>query len=308
MVLSLTSIMRFALRIRDWILSLLSVILLLLVVFWISCFLYGSFYWAYMPSKESWTVDADFAFEVCNVAEKIQGQGKCSFPTAKVPIDNRAFLPGQVYSVRLDLMAPPSPKNYDTGMIMFCGRMLDRESNVVESGCKSAMMPYKNPYLRLMESVAIGPLQLLGFVEMNEKISVELFNDFVGQANRIDVEMRNVDFDFYSPAHLRIHAHFTGLRALMYHHPVFSSFIGVLTCSTFVFSLLYFFWRRFFEPRPATSTHSGRQEVARERIRQSQSSARNLTTSNVEQIDFSIGDDQQLRRRIATSNQLQNPE
>ena len=46
-----SSVMLLALRLRDWLLSILSLILLLLLVFWISAFIYGSFYFAYMPSR-----------------------------------------------------------------------------------------------------------------------------------------------------------------------------------------------------------------------------------------------------------------
>ena len=41
--------MRLALSLRDVLVALLSVILLLLAVFWASAFLYGSFYFFYMP-------------------------------------------------------------------------------------------------------------------------------------------------------------------------------------------------------------------------------------------------------------------
>ena len=46
---SWAGLMRLALSLRDVLVALLSVILLLLAVFWASAFLYGSFYFFYMP-------------------------------------------------------------------------------------------------------------------------------------------------------------------------------------------------------------------------------------------------------------------
>ncbi len=68
-----------ALKLRDWLLSLLSALLLMLVVFWTSAFLYGSFYLAYMPSAQTRTIPANFEFDVCQDL-----RARCSFPGAKV--------------------------------------------------------------------------------------------------------------------------------------------------------------------------------------------------------------------------------
>ena len=65
MALSASSVMRLALRLRDWMLSLLSIIILLLLVFWISFFLYGSFYLAYVPMQQSYSAQAHFTFKPC---------------------------------------------------------------------------------------------------------------------------------------------------------------------------------------------------------------------------------------------------
>ena len=62
--MSFSGLMRVALRLRDWLLSLLSALLLFLLVFWTSAFLYGSFHWVYMP-KETVSIPVHFTFEPC---------------------------------------------------------------------------------------------------------------------------------------------------------------------------------------------------------------------------------------------------
>ena len=126
----------------------------------------------------------------------------------------------------------------------------------------------------------MGPAQLLGIVDTNSYLSVEFFTDFVEnsaeKSSKIKIEIQNLEFDFFS-AKLRIHAHFSGLRRLMYDHPVFSSFLGISSAATLVFSLLYFFWRKIFEPSVVISANSSlneRREIARERLRLSSSQQR----------------------------------
>ncbi len=96
------------------------------------------------------------------------------------------------------------------------------------------------------------------------------------------LEVRHAGVDF-SLARLSVHAHFTGLRALMYHHPVAASCLGIASVSTAVFTALYLFWRKMFEPRvivPApprsqsAASLQDRQERAREALRKSSSQQR----------------------------------
>ena len=65
--------MRFALGLRDWMLSILSIILLLWLVFWISAFFYGSFYFSFMPSQQSFSKKIDLVFETCSQDERCSG-------------------------------------------------------------------------------------------------------------------------------------------------------------------------------------------------------------------------------------------
>ncbi len=132
----------------------------------------------------------------------------------------------------------------------------------VSSSCSTALLRHKTAAFELLESVALAPLQLLlgagassssaSFDAGADAVTVELFHSFVDDVRRpcarVDMEVRHAGVDF-GRAVLRIHAHFTGLRALMFHHPVAASFLGIGSISTVVFTALYFFWRRMFEPR-----------------------------------------------------------
>ena len=108
----LSALMLSALKVRDFMLSLLSAILLLLTVLWTSAFIYGSFYLAYVPSSDTHAVPANFEFQVCNLTDR------CSFPRAEVDLLRQSprggghlLLPGQKYSVSLHLRMPRSRKN-----------------------------------------------------------------------------------------------------------------------------------------------------------------------------------------------------
>ena len=66
---------------RDVALSVLSVVSLLLSVLWVSAFLYGSFYFVYMPSQ-TYEIGLNFKFDPCNEGDQEQIGVKCSFLTA----------------------------------------------------------------------------------------------------------------------------------------------------------------------------------------------------------------------------------
>ena len=70
----------------------------------------------------------------------------------------------------------------------------------------------------------------------------------VRRAASVSVTLRSLLVDVYSPGSLAVHAHFTGLRHLMFHYPLPASFLGISSIATMVFTLLYFFWHRLFEP------------------------------------------------------------
>ena len=96
-----------------------------------------------------------------------------------------------------------------------------------------------------------------------------------------------------------MHAHFSGLRFLLYHHPVFSSFVGISSIGTLVFTLLYLFWKRLFEPaivvnlgsseHKETSDLESRRQKARETLRRS---------STVQKISKRVAEDLE-RERLA---------
>ena len=88
---------------RDVALTVLSVVSLFLSVLWVSVFLYGSFYFLYMPSQ-TYEMGLNFKFDPCSGEEPIGV--KCSFLEANVsflspenPSPYFGLLPGQSYMV-----------------------------------------------------------------------------------------------------------------------------------------------------------------------------------------------------------------
>ncbi len=291
MAMSTSSLMLAALRVRDWMLSILSAIVLLLIVFWTSAFLYGSFYFAYMPRGLSLTFPAHFTFDVC----KEDLVSRCSFPKASVDFRRgqaATFLPGQKYTVSLELEMPRTKKNLDAGMFMVCLNMRREENgHSVEKKaeqCRAGMLRHKTAVFDLIESLFLAPFQLMSAATESdagiEVVDVQFDDEFVDDTYRpvsgAVLEMRHAGVDFAHAA-LRVHAHFSGLRALMFHHPVAASFLGVGSISTLVFSTLYFFWKSMFEPKSAVNMSRNssvllqeRQERAREALNRSSSQQR----------------------------------
>lgn len=240
--------MTLALRVRDAMLSILSLTLFFLVVFWISAFVYGSLYFFYMPTKDSVAVPVNLVFTPCGDGA---GEGRCSDLTANVPVaeDVFRFLPGEGYRVGLHLRLPPA--HNPATMIMFGLAMADEAREVVYKSERSAMPPYRTRARYLLESAVFAPLEVLQLTEYYDEMSVVFPGDFVPNvykpARSASVTVSSRTLDVVS-AELRIHSHFTGLRYFMYHHPVLSSFLGITSIATLVFTLLFFFWTKVFEP------------------------------------------------------------
>ena len=79
--------------------NLFSTLLTVLLVVSASLFMYGAFYYAYMP-KEIHEVDINFQFDACDTA-----MGMCSYPNASVFLDSKTkqLMTGQPYSINMQL-------------------------------------------------------------------------------------------------------------------------------------------------------------------------------------------------------------
>ncbi|XP_077028588.1 seipin isoform X2 [Agelaius phoeniceus] len=196
---------------------------LALLLLWASVFLYGSFYWAYLPAA---AVLRPLHLVFRSDCER-PGPELCSLiPTANVSLlgehREKLLLYGQLYRVSLELELPESPVNRELGMFM------------------------------------VG-LSLYGNGGKSLARSERAYSPTVGAL----VEIRSRRVQLYG-ARLRVHAHFSGLRYLLYHFPLTSAVVGVAGNWTLLALLTlggYLQWGRGPQrprPRPAQEQRNQR--------------------------------------------------
>ncbi|XP_068116771.1 seipin [Hyperolius riggenbachi] len=208
----------------------------LLLLLWVSVFLYGSFYYSYMPAvKFSCPVHYQYSSN-CDPPLGIL----CSFPTANVSLlrnnRDRVLMYGQPYRISLELQVPESAVNQNLGMFMVSMSCYTKGGKEISYAARSAMLHYKSPLLGFLETFAMLPLMLFGLSEQRQSIEVELHSEYredsyVPTTGAV-IQIQSVRLQIYS-AELRVHAHFTGLRYLLYHFPIMSAVIGI--SSNFIF-------------------------------------------------------------------------
>ncbi|XP_073665181.1 seipin isoform X6 [Tursiops truncatus] len=185
----------------------------ILLLLWVSVFLYGSFYYSYMPTVSHLSPVHFYYRTDCDSSASLL----CSFPVANVSLakggrDRRwgylgqVLMYGQPYRVTLELELPESPVNQDLGMFLVTISCYTRGGRIISTSSRS--------YVPTTGAV----------IEIHSK-RVQLYG-----------------------AYLRIHAHFTGLRYLLYNFPMTCAFVGVASNFTFLsvivlFSYMQWVWR-----------------------------------------------------------------
>ncbi|KAM9301945.1 seipin [Gastrophryne carolinensis] len=208
----------------------------LLLLLWVSVFLYGSFYYSYMPAvKYSCPVHYQYS-SGCESPPGIL----CSFPTANVSLlrnnRDRVLMYGQPYRVALELQVPESAANQELGMFMISMTCYTRGGKNISYTARSATLHYKSPLLRTLETLTTLPLLLSGLSEQKQIIEIELHSEYredsyVPTTGAV-IQIHSVRLQIYS-AQLLVHAHFTGLRYLLYNFPILCAVIGI--SSNFIF-------------------------------------------------------------------------
>ncbi|KAJ6657010.1 hypothetical protein lerEdw1_003011 [Lerista edwardsae] len=248
------------LRVRRTVLQTAILFCVLLLLLWISVFLYGSFYYSYMPTV-SYVSPVHFHFRTdCSSS----GPELCSFPIANVSFikDNRdrVLMYGQPYRISLELELPESPANQDLGMFMVVISCYTKGGRIITSSARSTMLHYRSKLLQALDTLAFSSLFLSGFSEQKQTVEVELFSDYKEDSYTTTIgaviELQTKRVQIYG-AHLRIHAHFTGLRYLLYNFPVTSAILGVSSNFAFLsvivlFSYLQWIWGSMW-PRESLS-------------------------------------------------------
>jgi len=242
--------------------SLLSTALTMSLVLAVSVFLYGTFYYAYMP-VELVNMPVSLEFEPCEG----QTSARCTFPTATVALGGKQqMLQGQVYSIKMMLEVPDSPGNEELGMFMACMNVTGQDGAAIARSCKSSISQYRSPMLRSMETLAFAPGLMIGWSEQKQSIPVTFFATFhpdphaVVRAFHVEVKSKLVQV---AHASLHIEASLTGLRHLMYRHSWFSAVLGVGTNILILMTIIGVSWTRF-RLGGASSMESFEEEVEEE--------------------------------------------
>eukprot|EP00079_Xenopus_tropicalis_P024593 XP_012817371.1 PREDICTED: LOW QUALITY PROTEIN: seipin [Xenopus tropicalis] len=150
----------------------------LLLLLWVSVFLYGSFYYSYMPTVK---YSSPVHYQYSSTCEPPPGI-LCSFPMSNVSLlrnnRDRVLMHGQPYRISLELQLPESTVNQDMGMFMVTMSCYTRGGKQISFTARSAMLHYKSPLLRTMETLASSPMLLLGLSEQKQTLEVELYSEY----------------------------------------------------------------------------------------------------------------------------------
>nr|KAF6275331.1 BSCL2 lipid droplet biogenesis associated, seipin [Myotis myotis] len=109
----------------------------ILLLLWVSVFLYGSFYYSYMPTV-SHLSPVHFHYRTdCDSSTSLL----CSFPVANVSLAkggrDRVLMYGQPYRVTLELELPESPVNQDLGMFLVTISCYTRGGRIISTSSRS---------------------------------------------------------------------------------------------------------------------------------------------------------------------------
>lgn len=268
----------------------------LVLLLWVSIFLYGSFYYSYMPTVSFSTPVHFYYSSDCDPSDS----ALCSHPKANISFmkneRDHVMANSQPYRVSLELEMPESPVNEQLGMFMVRMSCYTKGGNVVSSVGRSTMLHYRSSLLQTLSTLLFSPLLLTGMSEQKQLIEVELYSGYKSNAYQPTVgaviEIQSKRVQIYS-SQLRIHAYFTGVRYVLYNFPLTSAVIGVATNFAFLsvivlFSYLQFVWGGLWPPDQVrvrvmmgdNTRIQQRTEVARKRM-EKENSFKDLTSPKV---------------------------
>ncbi|XP_034868931.1 seipin isoform X2 [Mirounga leonina] len=215
----------------------------ILLLLWVSVFLYGSFYYSYMPTVSHLSPVHFYYRTDCDSSTSLL----CSFPVANVSLAkggrDRVLMYGQPYRVTLELELPESPVNQDLGMFLVTVSCYTRGGRIISTSSRSVMLHYRSDLLQMLDTLVFSSLLLFGFAEQKQLLEVELYSEYrensVTPPPPAAIEIHSKRIQMYG-AYLRIHAHFTGLRYLLYNFPMTCAFVGVASNFTFLSVIVLF--------------------------------------------------------------------
>ncbi|XP_035524738.1 seipin-like isoform X2 [Morone saxatilis] len=227
-------------RARQTVIQTIVVFSMVFLLLWIAAFLYGSFYYSYMPTAAfSTPVHYHYRTDCESPASFL-----CSYPVANVSLmknKKHVLTFGQAYRISLQLEMPDSPSNRELGMFMIKTVCFSRDGGQVASSARSSMLRYRSDLLRHLGTLLFLPAFLSGAAEQKQMLEVELFSDYTDDpyipSVTAVIEILSNKVQIYS-SHLYIYAHFTGIRYLLFNFPLLSALVGV--SSNFIFLSLLF--------------------------------------------------------------------
>ncbi|XP_026185492.1 seipin isoform X2 [Mastacembelus armatus] len=250
-------------RVRQRVIQSLVVFSVVFLLLCLAAFLYGSFYYSYMP-KPTFSTPVHYHYRTdCESHISFM----CSYPLANVSLTRNkkhVLTFGQAYRISLQLEMPESPSNQELGMFMIKTTCFSQDGSQVASSARSSMLRYRSSLLRTLGTLLFLPAFLFGAAEQKQVVEVELFSDYTDDPYAPSVtaviEILSNKVQIYS-SHLYIHAHFTGIRYLMFTFPVISALVGV--SGNFIFLSVIFvlsYMRLLFrlEQRPEQLRTDGR--------------------------------------------------
>ncbi|XP_030621342.1 seipin-like [Chanos chanos] len=213
----------------------------LLLLLWVATFLYGSFYYSFMPTPSFSTPVPFYLRTDCGH----QVHSICPFPVANVSLlkdgKRQVMTYGQPYRISLAMEMPESPTNQELGMFLVKMSIYTHEGVIIDSAARSTMLHYRSSLLQTLGTLLFSPLLLSGASEQKQMVYVELYpayrdnsyNPTVGAV----IEVHSQHVQIYR-AELYIHAHFTGIRYFLYNFPLMSAAVGVMSNFTFLSVLI----------------------------------------------------------------------
>ncbi|KAM3866508.1 seipin-like, partial [Diretmus argenteus] len=202
------------------------------LLLWTASFLYGSFYYSYMP-KAAYSTHVHYYYRSdCESSAALL----CSYPVANISLlkNNKNQLlsayrfvsSGPDWDCLRRLQSPPANTQRTTGL---------------------TMLRYRSGLLRTVGTLLFLPAFLTGVAEQKQQLDMELFAEYrddpyAPSAGAI-VQIMSNKAQIYS-SQLYIHAHFTGIRYLMFNFPLITALVGVSTNFIFLSILLLLSYTR----------------------------------------------------------------
>eukprot|EP00158_Paraphelidium_tribonemae_P009734 Partr_v1_DN28944_c2_g1_i1_m25294 putative Berardinelli-Seip congenital lipodystrophy 2 (seipin) len=181
----------------------------------------------------------------------------------------------QSYDVNVELLVPSSPSNIHGGNFMVSVKLLHvpepreldlindeprfiehlgREGRTMYHKSQSAILPFKSRLLRLLELVVEMPLIMTGFKHEHQCLKIPIVCDITDNRNfpithalvHVSPFIGSGSYVQIYSASIRIDAHFTGLRYLMYYMAVPSALVIVSMLTIVILCSLLAIWAILF--------------------------------------------------------------